>query len=223
MTATIVSKTDMLDVNAGSVIDYGTLTTFGVPVNGGTLYLSGLQQGGTLGPLTGSFVPASSGGALRHLPLTSAKADTGVPLTATAAGGAMGIARTAGTSLALVGEATNANAATDKCLFEFDLPDSYVAGQSIPLVVNAAITGTGTLTAASCTLTAAFYTEGNGIETPGTVSAAGTIVAAGGDLNFTITGTALTPAQRCALELTMLVTSSAGANTGRINKVAIQA
>jgi hypothetical protein len=160
----------------------------------------------------------------RFLPLTSAKADTGVPLTATATGGAMGITRTAGTSLVLSGEATSASAKTDKAMWEFNLPDTYNAGAAIPVDVNCAISGSGTLTAASCTMSVAAYSEVNGVETALTVTGgAQQIVAAGGDLLWSVAGTGMAPGSHVALELTQIITTATGANTGVVNSVSYQA
>ena len=86
--------------------------------------------------LNAATVAAITGPQTRYLPLTGAKADSGIPLTAAAGtpAGAVGIARTAGTSLTLAGEATSASAKTDKAFFEFTLPETYVAGANIPVV-----------------------------------------------------------------------------------------
>jgi len=194
-------------------------------VPGGTLYVSALKSSTSVGAsvsLAQSFVPSASGGLTRYLRLTDAKSDAGVPLAATAGSGVVGISRTAGTSLQLVGEATSASAKTDKALFEFDLPDSYVPGANIPVDVNCLATG-GTITAASTTMTVAAYTEVNGVETPLTVSGAQEIPSTAADLIFTVTGTGLQPGSHVLLELTMLVTTSAGAGMGTINSVSYQA
>ena len=172
--------------------------------------------GGVL-PLTGAS------GSVRFLPLTSALSDAGVRLTATATGGAMGVARTAGTSLTLLGEATSASAKTDKALWVTNLPDTYATGAKIVVNAYAAILGTGTLTAASCTLTCAAYSEVNGVEAALTVSAAATIVAAGAVYPFTITGTGLVSGNTVAIELVGLVTSSSGANTLEIGSISFTA
>jgi hypothetical protein len=108
-------------------------------------------------------------------------------------------------------------------MFEFDLPDSYVSGSDIPVIVNASVSGAGTLTGASTTMTLAAYTELNGVEAALAVSAAQQIVAAGSDLTFTVTGTGLVPGQHVVIECVLLVTSSSGANTGAINSVAYKA
>jgi hypothetical protein len=191
-------------------------------VTGGTLYITFTRTANGLTSSGVTFVPTSTGGGLaRYLNLTDAKSDLGVPLTATAGTptGAVGVSRTAGTSLVLSGEATSSNAKTDKAFWETNLPSTYIAGANIALSVNSSITGTGTLTGASCTITAAAYTEVNGVETALTVSAAQQIVPAGSTLIFTITGTGLTPGAHISIELTMLITSASGANTGQINSV----
>lgn len=177
--------------------------------------------------INATTLAAITGPQTRYLPLTDAKSDAGVPLTAAAGTptGAVGVARTAGTSLQLVGEATSSSAKTNKAFFELDLPSTYVAGADIPVIVNAIVTGTGTLTAASTTITVAAYTETGGVETALTVSAAQQFDKTGETLTFTITGAAsgLVPGSHIAIELTVLVTSASGANTGTINSVAIQA
>lgn len=158
----------------------------------------------------------------RPQPLTNGKSDAGVPMTAAAGTptGTVGVSRTAGTSLTLVGEATSSSAKTDKVLFEFNIPDTYVTGTSIPVTVNASVSGSGTLTAASTTITLAAYSETDGVEAALTVSAAQQIVAAGSNLVFTVTpSTAIVAGRRMVLEITMLVTSSSGANTGVVNAV----
>lgn len=195
-------------------------------VSGGTLYIATLyRQTGTPEPVALTFVPVGASSPQRFLALTSAKSDAGVPLTAAAGTptGAVGVSRVAGTNLQLVGEATSGNAKTDKAIFELNLPDSYIPGADVPVTVNAAVTGSGTLTGASTTLTVAAYTETNGVEAALTVSAAQQIVAAGSDLTFTITGTNLVAGQHLVIELILLVTSASGANTGAINNVSIKA
>ncbi len=196
-------------------------------VSGGTLYESILRQGGLGGPIVGvaqSFAPVGATSPQRYLKLTDAKSDLGVPMTAAAGtpSGTVGISRTAGTSMLLVGEVTSSNAKTDKAVFETNLADTYIAGANIPVTVNCDYAGSGTVTAASTTMTVAAYTEINGVETALTVSAAQQIpaLASVADLTFTITGTGLVPGSHVVIELTMLVTTASGANTGQINSVA---
>jgi hypothetical protein len=169
------------------------------------------------------FVPAALGARVRSLPLTGAKSDAGVRLTASATAGAMGVSRTAGASLTLVGEATSSNAVTDEALFEFNLPDSYVPGANLAFDVNCETTGSGTINAASTTMTVAAYSEVNGVEAALAVSAAQEIPATAGDLTFTVSGAGLALGSHLVLELAMLVTTSSGSNTGQINGVSYTA
>jgi len=218
---------DQLPIPLSSTNGQSELLTQSISVSGGTLYLTTLRQPGIQGQPAGvaqTFVPVAAGGLVRYVRLTDAKSDLGVPMTAAAGtpSGTVGVSRTAGTSLALTGEATSGAAAkTDKALFEFNLPDTYVAGANIPVTVNCTTSGT-TITAASTTMTVAAYTEVNGVETALTVSAAQQIPATAANLVFTVTGTALTPGQHVVVELVMLVTTSAGAGTGTINAVSYQ-
>jgi hypothetical protein len=96
-----------------------------------------------------------------------------------------------------------------------------VTGQAIPVVVNANYTGTGTVTAATTTLTLAAYTEVNGVETAiAGITAAQQFTGTATNYTFTIPGAAgLVAGQRIAIEVVMLVTTSAGAATGQINAV----
>lgn len=160
----------------------------------------------------------------RSLPLTAARSDTGAVLTATSTGGAMGISRTAGTSLGLIGETTSASAVTDKALWEISLPDTYAVGSNITVTVNCNYTGGGTVTAASCTMTVAAYTETLGTEAAiAGITAAQQIPAAAGNLVFTVPGTGLVAGQRLVMELVMLITSASGANTGHVYSVSYAA
>lgn len=211
-------------VSESDIPGVGSLVVASTPVTGGTMYFSYIKnapantQGGQ-----GTFVPTAAGGLQRFLALTNAKSDTGVGLTASATGGAMGISRTAGTSLVLVGEATSSSAKTDKALFELDLPESYVGGSNIVVDVNCQVTGSGTLTGASTSITLNAYTENNGAEAALTVSAAQLFTATQADLDFTITGTGLVPGSHVVIELVVLVTSASGANTGQVNSVSFVA
>jgi len=209
-------------VDQGNVggLSGGEVTISQEVVSGGTIYITAVRTSAGLQGVGTSFVPSTQGGGIaRNLNLVDAKADTGVSLTATATGGAMGISRTAGTSLVLLGEATSSNAKTDKAFWEVNLPTTYVTNANIPVNVYAAILGTGTLTAASCTLTVAAYSEVNGVETALTVSSAQTIVAAGTVYGYTITGAGLVAGNNIGIELVGLVTTSSGANTLEIGGI----
>jgi len=193
-------------------------------VAGGALYQAILKQPGANGQLISlaqTYVPGGGAPITRYLSLTDAKSDLGVPMTATPGTptGTVGVTRVAGTSLVLTGEATSSSAKTDKAIWEFNLPTTYVAGANIPVVVNANYTGSGTVTGASTTITAQLYTETAGVEAAVTTSAAQQFTGTAAPYTFTVTGTNLTPGQHVVLELTMLVTTSAGAATGQLNSV----
>lgn len=197
-------------------------------VTGGTLYQSFYKQPGQGGLISiggTSFVPTATGGIQRFLDLTNAKSDLGVPMTAAAGTptGTVGISRTAGTSMFLAGEATSSNAKTDKALFEMNVATTYVAGQAIPIIVNANYTGSGTITGVSTTITVAAYTEVNGVETAiGSITAAQAITGTAANYTYNIPGAAgLVPGQHITVELTMLITTASGANTGQINAVSL--
>lgn len=148
---------------------------------------------------------------------------TGATLGATATAGALGFALTAGTSFALVGEATSSSAKTDVGMAEYILPSSYIAGTNINLIVNSNYTGSGTVTGASCSVTPTVYPETDaGVQTANICSAVQLITGTAADLTFTLTGTNLTPGQRILISLSLLVTSASGANTGQINSVRVQ-
>lgn len=205
------------------------LQSFTVP--GGAIYYGlykqpGVDGGARIVPGSMAFVPGGSGSAInRFQALTDGHSDLGVPLTAAAGtpAGTVGVARTAGTSLTLVGEATSgAQAKTDKVIFETNLASTYIAAANIPVVVNCNYTGT-VVTAGSTTMTVAAYSEIAGVETALTVSAAQQIPATATNLTFTITGASsgLVPGSHIVVELVMLVTSASGAVTGQINSVAL--
>ena len=186
-----------------------------LPAGGAVLLETSSLPGGAL-----ALSAVDPGGYLR---LTDAKSDVGVALTATATGGAMGVARTAGTSLTLVGEATSASAKTDKAMWEIVLPNTYTPGAVIPVTVNTNYTTSGTVTAASTTMTLNAYTESAaGVEAAiSGVTAAQEITATAAGLLFNVPGTGLTAGARLVLELVMLVTTSAGAATGQVNSVSV--
>lgn len=197
-------------------------------ITGGTLYTSILKQPGLGGAPIGNalaFVPTAASGLQRYLNLIDGHSDAGVPMTATPGtpSGTVGVSRTAGTSLVLTGEATSSSAKTDKVIWQTNLPSSYVANASVPVVVNANYATSGTVTAANTTITVAAYTEVNGVETALTVSAAQQFTATAANYTFTVTGTGLTPGANVVIEVVMLVTTSAGAATGQINSVSYTA
>ena len=201
------------------------------PANGGALMITTVREANqNVVGVASSYVPSLASGNVVYLNLSDAKSDLGVPMTAAAGtpAGTVGISRTAGTSTQLVGEATSSSAKTDKALFEFDLPFTYNAGTPINFVVNAQVTGSGTLTAASTTITPTLYTETSAGAEAAAVAGASLLptsqqmTVAPSDLTFVSGGFGLTPGQHLVLELVMLVTSSTGANVGTIDSVRMQ-
>lgn len=198
-------------------------------VPGGALYSCFYKQAGIGSPVIPggtAFVPGGSGSALnRYQNLTDGHSDLGVPLTAAAGTptGTVGVSRTAGTSFYLVGEATSSSAKTDKVILETNLGATYITGANLPIIINANYTGSGTVTAASTTMTVAAYLEVAGVETALTVSAAQQFTGTAANYTFTVTGAAsgLAYGSHIIVECTMLVTTSAGAATGQINSAAL--
>lgn len=233
--STSITPLDSANTNAGTgggVAVGREINVFTRAVTGGTLYITVLRGEGASDPVAvaTNFVPASVNPATRRLQLTEAKADTGVPLTATPTGGAMGVLRTAGTSLVLGTETTTANAKTDKALWEIVLPTTYIAGSAITFSVDANYSGAGTITAASTSINAAFYTESDaGVEAAVTMTGgAQTLTSSAAVYSWVLTAASATAASlvagsRVSFETTMVITASAGNNTGQINSVAFTA
>lgn len=199
------------------------LVVSSVQVVGGTIYTTSVMNNGVIASTSSCFVPFGASPPQRYMNLIEGVSDAGVAITATAGAGAFGISRTPGTSLQLAGEATSASAKTNKVAFEFNLPDTYIAGNDIPVTVNCIVTGAGTLTTASTSMAIAAYSETNGVEAALPVSGSQLFDKTGETLKFTITGTGLVPGQHVMLELVQVVTTSAGACTGFINSVSLQA
>lgn len=226
---TLLDQTPIPVPGAGNTTQNSESLIQSVAVPGGAVYWNFIRQPGQSGTLIPGgmvFVPGGAGSAINRFQiLTDGHSDLGVPLTAAAGtpAGTVGVSRIAGTSLFLSGEATSASAKTDKVIFETNVAATYVPGANLPVVVNANYTGAGTVTAASTTLTVTAYTEIAGVETALTVSAAQQLTGVATNYTFTITGAAsgLAYGSHIVIEITMLVTTSAGAATGQINSVAL--
>jgi hypothetical protein len=156
--------------------------------------------------------PGANGLVPTPLRLTDGKTTGGAALAAAATGGAFGYAITLGTSFAIAGEVSNNSSKTDDALFEYVLPEGYIAGQNLTVTVNAAISTAGSPTYATKTVQIKCYPCTNaGVLSadagPGTATA---ITVAGADVTFTITGTGLTPGQRLIFELETILHDTAG-------------
>ena len=202
------------------------------PVTGGTLYQSCYRASGipgsgvnTITDCSGlTFVPTNlSGSFTRYLSLADARLDSGIISTsATGSSTSYGVARTAGTSYALIGAATSASAVTTKAFWETNVASTYVSGTAIPIVVNSNYTGSGTVTAASTTVNIAVYTEVGGVETSVFTGTAQQISGTPVNYTFSVPSTVgFVAGQHFAIEVTMLVTTSANAATGQINSVGV--
>lgn len=233
--STSITPLDSANTSAGtggSVAVGREINVFTRAVTGGTLYITVLRGEGASDPVAVStnFVPAAVTPANRQLHLTDASGDNGVILSATPGSGSMGILRTAGTSLVLGTETTTANAKTDKAMWEFHLPDTYIAGSAIQFSVNANYAGAGTITAASTSINAAVYTESAaGVEAAVTMTGgAQTLTGTAATYSWVLTAASATASSlvagsRLVFETTMVITSSGSNNTGQIGSVSYTA
>lgn len=148
-----------------------------------------------------------------QIPLLSARNTDGSVIAAAAASGKFGCSITLGTSELLVGEAAEGNTKTDDALFEFRLPDNYVAGANLTATVNAAITGTGTPGTKTVQIKA--YAKANAGTLGSNIGpgAASAVTVAGADVPFTITGTGLLPGQMLVIELESVLQETGGTAT----------
>lgn len=173
----------------------------------------------------GNQAPNASGLTNRILPLTTFKNPAGTTLAASASSGEFGISNTPGTSgPALTGEVANDATVTDSAIVEFQIPNTYVAGQNLNLAVDceyansSGTLGTHTLAAAAYLCTPA-GAQGANLVSTAAQNIGGTTA---GVLNFSITGASLTPGARLMIELTTVMqTTTAGSATSQINQVQI--
>ena len=199
------------------------ITVFTRAMSGGNLAITTVREANqNVVGVASTFIPGAASGVTQYLNLSDAKSDLGVPMTAAAGtpSGTVGISRTAGTSMQLVTESSANNTKTDKAVFEFNLPDTYQAGQNINLYVNCSLSSTGSLT--SATLTPTLYTEtAQGLEaalTP-TPASATTASLSAADMAFVLPGQNLVPGQHVLLELVFVVITTGGGVVGNINSV----
>jgi hypothetical protein len=165
------------------------------------------------------------------LKLADFKNPNGTTLAATASAGEFGISSTPGTSLHLLGEAAESDTRTDSCIIEFDIPQSYVPGTPLTVIVSAQYNaGSPAGTVPTCTVAAAAYLvllSGGQVSNLIATAAKSMIPAGSGvaaDYYFTITGTGLVPAERLLIEVTTAITEGGGTGTltAQVNSVRIQ-
>lgn len=153
-----------------------------------------------------------------RLPLVNFKNSDGSVLAASAAAGKLGVSMTFGTSEVLISEVAQSNTKTDIAFIELVLPSSYIAGQDINLNVNAIVSGT--LTTKTIAAAASKCSDAGAHGSNLIATAAQAMGTTAGDLAFVITGATLSPGDRVALQLTMVITEGAAATqTGKINSV----
>lgn len=173
----------------------------------------------TVGQLLGASSTSTTGIPAFSFPLLTFKNSDGTTLAATAASGKFGLAITAGTSEDLISEAANSNTKTDVASNEVTIPASYATGANITLTCNTQYTlGSGTV--GTHTLAAAAYLVANAGTQGATLiaTAAQTIPAAAGEVNFTITGSTLSPGSRLFLTYTVVIQDTGGSNiTAQVN------
>lgn len=176
----------------------------------------------------GYALPLGTGLAANGLPasrlrLLDAFCQDGAPLAAATAAGDFGLTCTPGTAMYLIGEAAQNNTKTDKALWEFVLPDTYVAGQDLTLTVNADYDGTGV--AGTKTIDASVYEQaavGTGT-TDLCATAAQTLTATAASYVFIITGTNLVPGDVVLIVVTVALeeTGNLATLTARINSASL--
>lgn len=158
-----------------------------------------------------------------NIPILGARNTDGSVLAASAASGKFGVSITLGTSEALVGEAAQGNTKTDNALYEFRLPDNFVAGASPTVTINASYSGSGT--AGTKTVAAAAYRKANaGTQGSNLVSAsASTITTSAADYTFAVAGSTLNPGDVLVIEVTTVMQETGGSATltAQVNSVRV--
>jgi hypothetical protein len=157
------------------------------------------------------FTIVPSGVTPTILTLVSGKnANGSVLVTTGASAGNFTAALTAGTSQALNGEAAQGNTKTDTVAFEFVLPATYVAGNSLTITVNASYSGSGT--AGTKTVAAAAYLEAAAGTMGSTLVAtsAQTITTSNAAYAFTVAGSTLAPGSRVLITVTTVMQETGG-------------
>ena len=159
--------------------------------------------GGVAGqPVALGAMAAAAGSAARNanglptagviLNLTDGKTVAGIPMTASATSANMGISMTPGTAQYLVSNAASGGTVTNTVLWETNLPQSYVAGQTVTINVEALQSLTTGATLTTSQIVAQAYTVNNlGTHSAGLISSGNTIALTG---STAVAGTAVIPA-----------------------------
>ena len=227
MTITAVDATTIRPGTGGVIPGGKEIMLSSLAVGNGTLYITTVRDEGNADPaaVDTCYAPFAVAPPAHLLRLTKAKTTTGIPVNGSAPSGGFLIARTAGTSMNLQSETTSTSTVTDVVMFEFTLPDTYVAGAALPVIVNANYTGAGTLTAGFPTLsmTCSTFTAA-GAQNAAQSVAAQVIGSSAAAYTFTVTAAqavnnGMAPGSRVMLVFTGIVNSASGSNTLVINSV----
>lgn len=155
---------------------------------------------------------------------------TGLQLAATPSAGKFGLTQAGSfatpSGVVLTGETANSNTKTDYCTFLVEVPNSYIAGQSLNLQITQEIAGAGSTptVAAASTIDAKVYRlAGDGsIGTDLCTTAAQALTEAPTVRTFALNNTDLVPGDVLSVWLEMAVTEGAAADAnGVINKIAL--
>jgi hypothetical protein len=157
-----------------------------------------------------------------RIPIFYGRNSTATVIDATGGAGKFSLVAS-GNGWILQSETANNNTKTDVVLYEFVIPEQYIAAQNLTLSVNCTLAGPGT--SGASTLAANIYkyadagTVGADIGPGGTVTFINTSDAT---KTFAITGATLSPGDRVLVKLTAVVVESASSNlNGNITSVRI--
>lgn len=217
---TITAATDAINLTSAK-----EMTHFTKAVTGGTLHIVSVRDDSGPEGVAVTFTPTAVGTIPpKALHLSEASDAAGTPVVSTSpASGAFTITCTPGTSNILAGHSVQNTNLTDTAIWEYQLPDTYVAGANIAVTAYANYTGTGT--AGTCTLAAAAYlvaaagTHGSTL----IATAAQAVTGTNGAKSFVVTGTTLVPGDVLMFRFQLLITETGNVNPliGRMTKVLI--
>lgn len=148
---------------------------------------------------------------LLKLALTSGRNPDGSLLGTAASAGKYGFSVTVGTGEKLLGEVATSNTKTDTAIFEAVLPDNFVTGSAVALVVNAQQTGTATVKTIDAS---AYEVSDAGAHSADLVTTnAQSITTSAAEYSFTIDTTSLVAGDRLLISITSVATEAAAGNT----------
>lgn len=159
------------------------------------------------------------------LPIQHAKSATGLTLLATTAAGNFAITQTLGTTAVLTSETANNNTKTDIATWEIVLPQNYIAGSNINVVVNVGYALNGGTVGTKTIAAAAYLNTIAGLQGASLIATAAQALSATAATAYTfvITGTTLVPGSRLTLSATLVLqeTAAGGGIIGTLNSIQI--